>query len=339
MGETVSVASPVGSEQTPTVTGLFSASQTGLIAYRAAVGMATQLTWFDHSGRTLGTLGARDENALLDPALSPDGSRVAVRRAVNGNSDIWLIDDARTTRFTFDPSLEQAPIWSPDGSRIVFSSNRKGPLDLYQKASNGASNEQPLLESASQKGPSSWSPDGRFLLYQSIDLKTGLDIWVLPILGDRKPFAFVQSSVTERYGQFSPNGHWVAYQSDELGHYEIYVRPFTGASGAANSAGQWQVSTTGGISPRWRRDGKELYYIAPDGSLMAVPTEIQGTAFEAGRATALFPTRIVFGGMSPSGVLPEYDVAPDGRFLINTVQATTASNITVIQNWAPSVKK
>ena len=340
VGDPVSVAEPVGSEAYVFFPkGLFSASQTALLAYRSTAASATQLTWFDRSGARLGTLGARDENDLLDPALSPDGHRVAVRRTVDGNTDIWLIDDTRTTRFTFDPSLEQAPIWSPDGTRIVFSSNRKGPLDLYQKRSNGAGTEEPLLETALAKGPSAWSPDGRFLLYQSQELKTGLDIWVLPMDGRRKPFAFVQSSFIERYGQFSPDGHWVAYQSDESGHYDVFVRPFTGSDGAANPGTQWQVSTTGGISPRWRRDGKELYYIAPDGTLMAVPITITGTTFEAGPPTALFQTRIAYGGTSPPGVRAEYDVAPDGRFLINSLAEETTSPIVVVQNWMARLRQ
>jgi Tol biopolymer transport system component len=329
-----SIGSPVGAEIGPgQPRGMFSISQTGLLAYSAAAATVTQLTWFDRSGTRLGTLGPRDANALLDPALAPDGHRVAVRRTVDGNTDIWLIDDARMTRFTFDPSLEQAPTWSPDGTRIVFSSNRKGRLDLYQKRSNGAGSEEPLLETPLAKGPSAWSPDGRFLLYQTQGLKTGLDIWVLPLDGERKPFVFVQSSSTERYGQFSPDGRWVAYQSDESGQYDIYVRPFTGADGAANPGAQWQVSTTGGISPRWRRDGKELYYIAPDGTLMAATVTSTGTAFEAGPPSALFQTRIVYGGASPPAVRPEYDVAPDGRFLINSVAEETTSPIIVIQNW------
>jgi serine/threonine protein kinase len=333
VGDPAPVASPVGADALAYPSGLFSVSQTGLLAYRTAAATVTQLTWFDRSGTRLGTLGPRDANGLLDPALSPDGRRVAARRTVDGNTDIWLIDDARTTRFTFDPSLEQAPVWSPDGTRIVFSSNRKGPLDLYQKRSNGAGIEEPLLETALAKGPSAWSPDGRFLLYQSQAPKTGLDIWVLPMDGARKPFAFVQSSFSERYGQFSPDGRWVAYQSDESGHYDIFVRPFTGSSGAANPTAQWEVSTTGGISPRWRRDSKELYYIAPDGTLMAVRITITGTAFEAGPPSALFQTRIAYGGTSPPGIRPEYDVAPDGRFLINSMAEEVNSPIIVVQNW------
>jgi Tol biopolymer transport system component len=333
VGDPVTVASPVGSERLGYPGGLFSASQTGLIAYRAAATAATQLTWFDRSGTRLGTLGPRDANGLLDPALSPDGRRVAVRRTVDGNTDIWLIDDARMTRFTSNPSQEQAPIWSPDGTNIVFSSTRNGPLDLYQKRSNDAGAEAPLLATAASKGASAWSPDGRYLLYQSQEPKTGFEIWVLPMVGERKPFAFVQSSFTARYGQFSPDGRWVAYQSDESGHYDIYVRPFTGSSGAANTSEQWQVSTTGGISPRWRGDGKELYYIAPDGTLMAASITVTGTAFEAGPPTALFQTRIVYGGISLPGIRPEYDVAPDGRFLINSMAEEINSPIIVVQNW------
>ena len=151
---------------------------------------------------------------------------------------------------------------------------------------------------------------------------------------------FLKSSFNERHGHFSPDGRWVAYQSDESGRYEIYVRPFSGSGGAQNPGGQWQVSTSGGISARWRRDGKELYYIAPDGKLMAAPIAMKGATIEPGLPTALFQTRIAYSGTSSIGIRPQYDVAPDGRFLINvsTEEASTPP-ITVILNWAPALKK
>lgn len=289
---------------------------------------STQLTWFDRSGKALGTVSARSQNGLLHPRLSPDGRRIAVYRAVQQDTDVWLLDGARTTRFTFGANLEQYPVWSPDGNRILFSSLQKGTLDLYQKQASGAGREELLLESPQNESPLDLTFDGRFLLYGVNDAGAGQNIWVLPMTGDRKPFAFLSSSFSERAGQFAPDGRSVAYQSDESGRYEIYVRPFPGPGG------RWQVSDAGGISPRWGPDGNELFYIAPDGTLMAAPIVVNETAVEPGIPAALFRTRIVFGGASPVGVLRQYDVAPDGRFLIN-VMADEAAPITVVQNWAP----
>ena len=202
--------------------GALSVSVAGLVSYRTSgAGSQRQLTWFDRSGKALGVLGAADEGSLSGPELSPDGRRAVVHRAGQGNADIWIMDDARTSRFTFDASNHLFPTWSPDGSRIVFDSNRKGHRDLYQKAANGAGNEELLLESAQDKSTNSWSPDGRFLLYRSSDPKTLSDLWVLPLDGDRKPFAFLSTPFDERTGAFSPDGRWVAYQSTESGRNEI----------------------------------------------------------------------------------------------------------------------
>jgi Tol biopolymer transport system component len=234
------------------------------------------------------------------------------------------------TRFTSDAAAEQFAIWSPDGNRIVFESSRKGIRDLYQKASRAEGSEEPLLEGPPPvKVPSDVSPDGRFLLYFSVDLKTSTDLWVLPLEGARKPFAFLNTSFAEVWGQFSPDGRWVAYQSIESGRWEIYVRPFPGPGG------QWPVSTSGGVSPRWSLDGRELYYIDPTGKLMAAAIAVKGTALDAGTPVTLFQTRILGGGANVVGRNQQYDVAPDGRFLINvsTDDASTAP-ITVILNWA-----
>ena len=212
-----------------------SVSAAGLVAYRAGGASRRQLAWFDRSGKALGTLGAPDENGLNAPSVSPDGRRVAVFRTVQGNTDIWLLDGTRTSRFTFDAALDRFPIWSPDGSRIVFDSNRKGHRDLYQKSSSGAGAEELLVESPQDKVATDWSADGRFILYHSIDPQTARDLWVLPMEGDRKPWVFLKTSFDERNGQFSPDGRWVAYMSNESGRKEIYIRPFAApaASGAA----------------------------------------------------------------------------------------------------------
>lgn len=190
-------------------------SATGLVAYRRGAASQRQLTWFDRSGKTLGTVGGPDGNNLAFPELSPDGRRVAVTRTVQGNTDVWPLDGTRITRFTFDASQDRWPFWSPDGSRIVFQSNRKGVNDLYWKLSSGAGNEEPLVELPQSKFVEDWSFDGRFLSYSSVDPQTAGDFWVLPLEGDRKPFVFLKTGFDEDSGQFSPDGRWVAYASNE----------------------------------------------------------------------------------------------------------------------------
>jgi Tol biopolymer transport system component len=253
---------------------------------------------------------------------------VAAGRTVQGNPDIWIVDDTRTTRFTFERGFDRDPIWSPDGSRIVFGSDRKGASNLYQRSSNGGGSEELLVESPQTKVPFDWSSDGRFILYGSTDPQTSYDLWVLPLEGDRKPFVFLKTGFDERRSVFSPDVHWVAYMSDQSGRHEIYVRPFPGPGGES------QVSITGGTSPRWAPNGKELYYIAPDGTLMAVTLAVNGATITPGRPVALFRPQI-FGGGANIGVGTNYDVARDGRFLINTIVDVATSPITLIQNWSP----
>src|SRR5207237_10854490 len=204
-GDPVTVANPVAIDGNSYASAV-SVSAAGLVAYRSGGANRRQLTWFDRSGKALATMGAPDENDLRTPRVSPDGRRVAVNRTVQGNTDIWLMDGTRTSRFTFDAAVERDPIWSPDGSRIVFGSNRKGHQDRYQKPSGGAGLEELLVESPQDKFASDWSADGRFIFYLSIDPQTVRDLWVLPMDGDRKPWVFLKTSFEERNGQFSPDG-------------------------------------------------------------------------------------------------------------------------------------
>ena len=322
-----------------------SVAATGLVAYRTGGGNHRQLTWMDRSGTVRGTIGDPD-GSLSNPRVSPDGRRVAVQRTVQGNEDIWLLDGARTSRFTFDPAVEFRPVWSPDGTRIAFMSNRTGGGDLYQKLTSGAGAEERIVTSDQIKNAYSWSADGRFLLYNSSDPQTNTDLWVVPMAGDHTPSVFLKTPFREVMGVFSPDGRRVAYGSNESGRQEIYVRPFVppsrdaSADRAKGAAGaQWQVSTTGGAFPVWRPDGKELYYLNPAGAMMAAPITITGAAVEPGTPVVLFSTRIAGGGVEAQQGR-QYDVAPDGRFLINTVprDAPTAP-ITLLMNWNPAVKK
>ena len=260
-------------------------------------------------------------------------------RLASGNSDVWLMDVARGVlgRFTFDPALDLYPVWSPDGSHLAFSSSRKGAFDLYQKASSGAGAEETLFESSENKLVLDWSHDGRFVLYRSVDRKTGGNrLWALPLGADGKPFPIVGSSFEERDGQFSPDGKWIAYRSNESGRFEVYVQAFPAPRG------KWQVSTAGGSQPRWRRDGKEIFYIGLDGKLMAAPVQLNPDrpSADVGIVAPLFPTRI-FGGAFLGARKHQYDVSADGQqFLINsTVDESAPSPVTLIFNWKPPSAK
>ena len=319
-----------------------SVAATGLMAYRTGRGSRRQLSWVDRSGTARGIVGDPDGNALSGPRVSPDGRRVVVDRTMQGNRDVWLLDGARTSRVTFDAAEDNFPLWSPDGTRIVFRSQRTGAGDLYQKPTSGADVEERLVASDQLLTPMSWSSDGRFMLYSSQDPKTSADLWVLPMVGDHTPSVFLKTPFREIYGVFSPDGRWVAYMSNESGLMEIFVRPFvlplpTGKPSGAVGA-KWQVSTAGGISPIWRPDGKELYFLSPAGEMMAAPITVTESTIEPGAPVVLFPTRI-FGGGTDAQQGRQYDVAPDGRFLINTELDSAAAPITLLMNWNPEAMK
>jgi Tol biopolymer transport system component len=328
IGAPLTVADPVGYDPN-THAAAVSVSKSGVIAYRVGLANRRQLAWFDRSGKELGPLAPADENTLLNPELSWDGRRVSVDRIVQNNADVWLLDGTRMTRFTFHERIDHNAVWSPDGTRIAFDSARNGDVhDLFVKPSSMAATEEVLFASPDGKGVSDWSPDGRHILFSLQDQNGTFDLLALPVDGDRKPVPVVRTPFDERQGQFSPDGKWVAYESNESGRFEIYVRPFPSFSS------QWQVSVGGGASPRWRRDGKELYYIAPDRRMMATPVTARGEIFEPGTPTALFQTRIV--GISANIFAPQYDVSPDGRFLINVgEEADALSPITLLLNWVP----
>jgi dipeptidyl aminopeptidase/acylaminoacyl peptidase len=196
-------------------------------------------------------------------------------------------------------------------------------MDLYQKVSSGAGKDELLLKSSNVKLPTSWSQDGRFIAYYVIDPKTRQDLWVLPLQGDRKPISFLQTEFSEQYPQLSPDGRLIAYQSDESGRNHVYIQPFP-ATGA-----KWQVSTAGGTHPKWRRDGKELFYLAPDRKLMAVAVKA-GASVEAAAPTPLFETRL-----QPAGFQYYAGTADGQRFLVPTpIEETAASTpATLVVNW------
>jgi Tol biopolymer transport system component len=328
-GDPFPIADRIYTQGNP-LAGIFSASENGLLAYQSGTtGTASyRLAWFDRTGRQTGVLG--DSAAYGDLELSPDGTRASLSIPGGNGQDIWIYDVPRglRTRFTFGPEVAATSLWSPDGSRIVFNSNRKGHFDLYQKASSGAGNEEVLLEDNLEKYPESWSPDGQFILYHDLGGSTGYDLYILPLSGDRKPHPFLQTRFDELAGQFSPDGHWVAYQSNESGRPEVYVTPFPG------QRGKWQISTGGGAYPRWRHDGAEIFYLTPDNKLMAAAVNGKGSSFEVGAVKPLFQTRA-------SRNRYEYAASADGqRFLINTAPEQPASApITVVLNWTAGLRK
>jgi len=322
---------------------LYSASRTGiLILQSGGGGGGTQLAWFDRTGKETGTVGtvARSRNSI---ALSPDGTRIVVERLGDQHSDLWITDMAHSateTRLTFDASGNSFPVWSPDGSRVAFGSNRKGTYDLYLRASNGTGQDELLLESKEPKFPTDWSRDGRFIVFFERNAKTNEDLWALPVAGgnaagkpgDRKPIPLLRTNYRENQGQVSPDSRWLAYTSNESGQYQVYVQPFA-PGWDKPMTGKWQISTTGGLQPRWRGDGKELFYVAPDGKLTAVDVKATAQTFDRGTPQPLFDSRAV---LLQSSVVTSYSPSADGmRFLMLVPQGALGETppLTVVANW------
>jgi serine/threonine protein kinase/Tol biopolymer transport system component len=308
------------------LTGAFSVSSNGHLAYGSPDSASYQLTWLDRTGKTVGNSLDVDANG----EISPDGKRVAIDRTLQGNRDIWLIDIASNgmTRLTFDPALDGFPVWSADGSQIIFESRRKDNWDIYIKPSNGAGEERPLLELPGDQWPQQCSKDGKYLLYY--DGSNAGDLWALPLSGsDRKPIAVATTAAGERTGNFSPDGKWIAYDTNQSGRFEVVVQGFP------NPNGKWQVSTAGGYAPRWSADGKELYFVA-DGKLMAVSVHNDGTSFGWDRPTLLFQLRSRDIGSGGGGPRAFYSISVDGRFLMDQLQESSVTTpITLILNWHP----
>jgi Tol biopolymer transport system component len=304
------------------------ASSGGMFAYRSGTfSDKRQFVWFDRNGHELGRVGSPHGFGPSYAAMSPDEKRLAVQRTVDGNTDIWLLDLEHDTpmRFTTDPQADIAPIWSPGGDHIVFSS-LKNHFNLYER-SIAATTAQEMVASEGAKSATDWSSDGRFLLFRSLDRETNWDIWALPMSGERKAFAVVRSKFEERDGRFSPDGKWIAYQSNDTGRFEIYVQSFQG------SAERRRISPDGGVQPCWSRDGRELFYIALDEQLMTVPVHSEASRIEPGTPVSLFQARV--GGIQDIP-LRLYNVSTDGqRFLLDTVVEQNPSPIVVVLNWKP----
>jgi hypothetical protein len=324
-GDPVTVAESVA---VSLVHGAVSVSASGAIAYRTGRASPRQLTWFDRSGRTLGTLGESNRAGQINVELSRDGLGATVQRIQNRAQGVWIIDSSRTSPFTFNARGDGWPLWSPNGSEIVYVSNKTGQSAFYQRASG--SNDADTDKLLGVGIPCDWSRDGRFLMYLEGNQKTGIALWSRQMDGLGKPTLVVHTGFNDLWGQFSPDGRWVAYQSNASGRFEIYVRPFRSPGVSV------PVSTSGGIHARWSPDGKDLFYVAPDGKLMAAPISVKSETLAPGTPVPLFQTRIVGGGANYAGFRQQYDVAPDGRFLVN-VETESAAPITLILDWKPTL--
>jgi serine/threonine protein kinase len=336
----------------------FWVSDTGLLAYRkGSAAPRTKMTWMGRDGKRLEEVGPEDTYGHV--RLSPDGKRAAVTRrdATNSrNRDVWLFDFGRAvmTRLTFGPKDDTLPVWSPDGRQIAFASDRSGEYQLYRKDAGGGGQEEQLTEGPNPKYVGDWSRDGRYLLYNETTPKTGEDLWALPLEapggssgpGARNPIPVLQTPFRERYAVFSPDGKWIAYESNESGQDEVYVMAFAGApasparAGTKVPSGKWQVSNQGGNRPKWRGDGKELFYVSLGGTyIMAVGIRSSATGVESDTPRRLFSVP----QLPPSGPVPSpYDVTADGQrflMLLPPGGAQGAAPLTIVTNWPQLLKK
>jgi Tol biopolymer transport system component len=342
-GEEIRLSGPLGTSLSSLATETwyrpFSISRDGILVFGGASAelVSRELTWFDRTGKVLGRIGSH--RAYRDPSISPDGKRVAGQiNEEMGLGDLWLLDLDRNieSRFTFQAASRVNPLWSPDGSRIVFASNQEGGVwQIFEKRSDGTGPEERILKTDRQDVPTDWSADGRFLVYEERDPRTSKrDLWLLPMTGDRNPMRYMETPFDEFQGQFSPDGKWMAYGSEESGRWEIYVQPIPA------SGGKWQVSNAGGTQPRWRRDGREIFYLSMDKKIVSVEARL-GPRPEFGAPEALFPVWLLQNAVGTDEFVP----ASDGqRFLaLNAVSGVSAAQgqqvLTVVVNWTATLPK
>jgi Tol biopolymer transport system component len=322
IGDPVLMARQVATPQGTVASVALSAALSGAVAYRPDTG-ERQLRWVHRSERSIGVVAGPDPAQPTEVRLSPNGRMVALIRRVGGNDDVWLQETARDARekFTSDPARKYGLAWSPDSSRIVYGSTRKGVIDLYERSVGGAGTDKVLFESAESKNLYDWSPSGRWIVFAIQSPRTGRDLWALPTEGEKKPIEVARTASEELNARFSPDSQWIAYQSNQSGRYEIYVQPFPGPGVRT------PVSIGGGTFPRWysERGGLWVSYLDPADRLMAVPVTPNGARVEPGTPVELFRLQRVF----------TYDVSHDGqRFLINEI-TKDPSPITILLNWKP----
>ena len=310
---------------------LFSVSENGVLVYhRGGVAEHPRLIWFNRNGKQGSPL--RDDAIYVWHRLSPDGRRLVGTDRLGAGSNVWTLDLTRgvKARLTFDPSTQLRPRWSPDGGRIIFSSNRKGSFHIYRKASNGSGTDELLLDSDTDDQAEECSPDGKYLAFlrRKRPQQYTADIWVLPFTARGKPSPLIENEFDKRFPAFSPDGRWLAYASNESGRFEVYVAPFPGAKG------KWQVSNSGGTFPRWRGDGKEVFYLGADNRVRATEIAARGSSIRVGSTETLFRTQTV-----PTPISP-FDVTADGRrFLINAMPVVNDNSepVTLLINWTKKI--
>ena len=334
-GEAVPIAERVSSVFAGGRKGAFTVSNSGLLAYQSGGGTVKQmLSWFDRTGKSVGTLGEPGSFPALE--LSPDRKSAAVQTMdATGNIDIWIYDIAHNlrTRFTFDLLPDRDPVWSPDGTALAWDNQRERGR-LLRKSAGGKGMEEVLYEDTGVSELTSWSGDGKFLLFNKNSPGKGLaGVWMLPLLPEKagtplKPTALVDTASSEAWGMFSPDGHWVAYQSNESQQQEIYVIPFQGPGGKR------QISTNGGTFPRWRHDGKEIFYVGPGNQLMAAEVTLTANSIEVGKVN---PLRVAV--PINRGIL--YDVSLDGQRILSITEPERSSSrpLTLLQNWTALLKR
>jgi len=330
-GEPVAIANDVDSFANRNY-GIFSVSNTGTLVYREGNGVQSQLTWIDRQGNPAGTIGDPGDYAF--PAVSPRGDRVAVGMGPQASRNIAILDVARgtTTPFTFDPARDDFPVWSPDGKNIVFMSDRGGQSDLYIKPSDGSGMEQIFFKSNEQKIPERWSKDGRYFLFTSFGPTTAQDIWALPVPGEAKPVALINTKFIETQPRLSADGRWLAYFTLDGSVPQIYVTPFAPGDGSGSGA-KYLISKGGGTRPLWGPDGKELFYLALNLQVMAVDIDTS-KGFQSGTPHRLFTA-------SPLATQDGWDIDPSGKRFVMAAPPGTARAIpfTVVLNWAAGLKK
>jgi eukaryotic-like serine/threonine-protein kinase len=311
--------------------GVFSASSNGLVVYRSGSGqIAAQLAWYDRSGKTVGTIG---DNDLYDSvAISPDGSRVATNVFHMSKGAIMIMDSRGSRTLTTCSGPCPFPVWSGNGREIYFTANSRGPYDIFVKAADGSGGERPVVMFEGQQFGAAFlaaSPDGKYLAFASPGpTGTIMHIYIVPLQGDHKPQLFHDSSGNEGGPVFSPDGKWLAFESSQSGRGEVYITPFPGGGA------QYQVSTSGGERPVWRRDGKEIYY-RENLRMMAVKVNAQPSNMpQLGTPSPLFEAA----ARNRNGRW--YDVAPDGRFLMNTAPPSSqAQNFELVVNWPAELQR
>ena len=318
---------------------VFDACSRGVMAYQLGNRVSgNQFRWYDRSGKELGVLG--EPTIEFEPSISPDGRRLVVGIADGGYSRLWVYDLTQNGRkqITFSKYDYGSPIWSADGANIFFSGKRDH-YNIYQVDRQGAESERLVLDTGSDTWPLDVSPDGRFLLYgEGVNIgRVRSQIWIYPLTGIH-PFRVLQGQAIEADAKFSPDGHWIAYTSNESGRDQVYVIPFaesryTRPAEKAVTSEKWQISNSGGRAPRWSQNKKELYYLAQDNRLMAVGLSIRGSSF------AFEPGRPLFRA-NPGFYRISYDALPDGsKFVINTAPQERTAPITVVENWLSDFSK